>query len=354
MSIGSRNGPLAYDPGYDSYVRSSQVSWSADPHRVKPPNLSPTFCFVDKVINNTTPVQEGGFTFLICNRGGSWVDDWSSNGNGAVNSALSGLSGSSINAAVSLLELPETLDMLGNAMQNAANAVKKFRKGDLYGGIKALVQDGKLSRRNKQKIKASKAKSPESLYLEVTFGWQPFFNDVKGAAEAINRNMEKGKKVKATRSDFPQTPSERKQAAGFESYQGAGSVNPAKAGTTVTARGTIESSQTVLLNGLGFINPLSALWEKIPYSFVIDYFIDIGGFLESLTALAGFTDVNYCKTVRHVARRINHHGEAASIVNVARIPYDNVLAHFPGLAVSGASGKQYANMTALLAQRIRA
>lgn len=353
MSDGARNGPMVYDPGYDSYVRSYQISWAAASHRPKPPNLSPTFCFVDKVINNTNPVQEGGFTFLVCNRGGYWVDDWSSNGNGTTNSALSGLSGSSINAAVSLLELPETLDMLGNAMKNAADAVKRFRKGDLIGGITALAQDRKLSRRNKGKIKANKSKSPESLYLEMTFGWQPFFQDVKGAAEAINRKMEKGKKVKSTRSDIRETQEERKQALGFDSYQNASSTNKAQANVTVTARGTVESSQTVLLNGMGFINPLSALWEKIPYSFVVDYFIDIGGFLEALTATAGFTDVNYCKVVRHVARKINHHGEAASIVNVARIPYDNVLAYFPGLAVSGASGKQYANMTALLAQRLR-
>jgi hypothetical protein len=40
--------------------------------------------------------------------------------------------------------------------------------------------------------------------------------------------------------------------------------------------------------GLGRYDPLLTAWELTPFSFVFDWFVDIGGFLESLSALEGY------------------------------------------------------------------
>jgi hypothetical protein len=36
-------------------------------------------------------------------------------------------------------------------------------------------------------------------------------------------------------------------------------------------------------NALGLINPASVVWELVPYSFVVDWFVPVGGFLSSFT-----------------------------------------------------------------------
>jgi hypothetical protein len=42
-------------------------------------------------------------------------------------------------------------------------------------------------------------------------------------------------------------------------------------------------------SSLGLINPLEIVWELLPYSFVVDWFLPIGNWLSSMTADAGFT-----------------------------------------------------------------
>lgn len=42
-------------------------------------------------------------------------------------------------------------------------------------------------------------------------------------------------------------------------------------------------------SSLGLINPLEIIWELVPYSFVVDWFLPVGNWLSSMTADAGFT-----------------------------------------------------------------
>jgi hypothetical protein len=41
------------------------------------------------------------------------------------------------------------------------------------------------------------------------------------------------------------------------------------------------------LNQTGFTNPINLLWELLPFSFVADWFLPIGNYLEALTAWNG-------------------------------------------------------------------
>lgn len=49
----------------------------------------------------------------------------------------------------------------------------------------------------------------------------------------------------------------------------------------------VENRTLASLNSLGLVNPLSLAWELLPMSFVVDWFIPIGGFLRQLTAPLG-------------------------------------------------------------------
>jgi len=57
------------------------------------------------------------------------------------------------------------------------------------------------------------------------------------------------------------------------------------------ARYTISDPALKQLAQIGITNPINLAWELIPYSFVIDWLIPVGKFLESLDALVGVSNL---------------------------------------------------------------
>lgn len=280
--------------------------------------------------------------------------------------------GSSINAFVTALELPETLTMLANAALAAGEAIKRFAKGDIAGGIKALGQEGKLGRRSKARVKAASShggkspydkdytitdngyKLPENIYLEYVFGWAPFIGDIQGALKALDKKYEKGKKFTGTASNNGEGPTAARATRMLTGYGNGQKSIPTRAGTKVTSSARVQNSQAALLNGIGVVNPIAALWEIIPYSFLVDYFVDVGGYLQSLTSNAGFSQYTRCVTTTSIRRVIGDWGgEKQTYVTITRNPYTGAMGNITSLFASGFTAGQTANMTALFAQKVR-
>lgn len=57
---------------------------------------------------------------------------------------------------------------------------------------------------------------------------------------------------------------------------------------TVQFTARVENRNLALANQLGFTNPLYWIWDKTPWSFMVDWFLPVGTFIESLTAELGF------------------------------------------------------------------
>jgi hypothetical protein len=54
----------------------------------------------------------------------------------------------------------------------------------------------------------------------------------------------------------------------------------------------LDSADRALLAQTGIDNPALLAWELLPYSFVVDWFLPVGNYLQSLTDFAGFTFVD--------------------------------------------------------------
>lgn len=57
---------------------------------------------------------------------------------------------------------------------------------------------------------------------------------------------------------------------------------------TVQFTARVENRNLALANQLGFTNPLYWAWDNTPWSFMVDWFLPIGTFIESFTAELGF------------------------------------------------------------------
>jgi len=132
-------------------------------------------------------------------------------------------------------------------------------------------------------------------WLQLQYGWKPLLSDVYGSVSALSKREQRDWRVtaKAYRSDSDLFT---KSVANW-----AGSADRQR-GVFVRIDAVPTNDLTMSLQSLGVTNPLNVAWELVPYSFVVDWFLPIGDWLDSLDALLGYQSVyqsvtTYTKTV---------------------------------------------------------
>jgi hypothetical protein len=142
--------------------------------------------------------------------------------------------------------------------------------------------------------KVSRKRAWSNNWLEYHFGWEPLVRDIHDACDVLNNPLKRFEATRATRREYDfrdifvnygsvtRTGWWRTQ---YALYQG-GTVR------------TIENATLHSLDQFGVINPATILWELVPFSFVVDWFANVGQVLASLTDFAGMTLENtYSGTV---------------------------------------------------------
>lgn len=130
-----------------------------------------------------------------------------------------------------------------------------------------------------------------SSWLEWSWGWRPMIEDIGNALETLVSPVPDHRVRAASMEDF-------RQDVQIERYTG-----PAYGGTLnrdirVTEEGIYKVSMWMkvrtsnpnlaLANRLGLVNPVGIYWAVLPFSFVVDKFVNVGQVINSLTDLYGF------------------------------------------------------------------
>lgn len=132
------------------------------------------------------------------------------------------------------------------------------------------------------------AKDAANAYLEYWYGWYPLVMDIFGLCELLNEGL----KTQDQLFSVTRRVTESEPARPFFT-----SDYDVKTTDTfdISAKATIwfkVTSSIHALSELGLINPLSIAWELTTLSFVVDWLIPIGDWLQSLTAMAGTTVID--------------------------------------------------------------
>lgn len=136
-------------------------------------------------------------------------------------------------------------------------------------------------------------------WLELQYGWKPLLMDIDGSMRSLANFYNLPEHVSRSVS-----ASARKEliTRGVETDD---ATHVAPVGTRedwvdtrvkYTLRYRIDSRLKSFLSQTGFTNPVNLIWEILPYSFVLDWFIPIGNYLSNLSAYDGLTFVDGCKT----------------------------------------------------------
>jgi hypothetical protein len=210
----------------------------------------------------------------------------------------------SFDVAEAISGLDDTVLMILGPIMKALRAVMAARKGRFQ---EALVHLGIATPKNNMWVR-DRAKHdrnhniswPERManfWLQFQYGWKPLLNDIYSGIQLVN-NLLKGEEARFTvvrriQTDLVVKPCSTNTTR-FPTYE---AEQSAQGSVEVRYRFKVSDSFASFLNGLGILNPAYAVWVGLPFSFVIDWILPVGTWLEALTGHIGLTFTSgYCTT----------------------------------------------------------
>lgn len=279
-----------------------------------------------------------------------------------------------VNFAQFLGERKQVANMLADTATRILHAARSLKRADLRGFTQALSLSGAQARSAKSMFgrveKTAAHERISSHWLEFVYGWRPLLSDAFGAAELLAEKIEteqsfQGRLVAS--SGQCRTWHKIDSSTGKPLY-----VGTVDAVTRFTANYRLEGPAQALLAQTGLSNPLLLAWELLPYSFVVDWFLPIGSYLEALTAFDGFTLVSGTSSTRVTWNVVvdaaadnyyinsNNHKVYSGTMNVREFQYNrNKLTSWPGYVlnvrspIGGNPLERFATASALLVNLFR-
>lgn len=116
-------------------------------------------------------------------------------------------------------------------------------------------------------------------WLEYSFGFKPLIEDINQCLTALTTRPETTSRVLVVKTG----------TSIDDGYKDDMSIvtKSTKLFLRYQCNIRIKDPNLHLANRMGFLNPLEAIWEAIPFSFAVDYFVNVGELVSSLSALAG-------------------------------------------------------------------
>lgn len=188
---------------------------------------------------------------------------------------------------------------LQNNRVNLASSVAEYRESanlfyktalmfrDIY-RITRLKGVSKLLRQRRKHIKVSAI--PASI-LQYNFGVAPLVGDLFSVVEALRLKLEAPILCRTSASVKKRRENVVYNGGGFEYYLT----------DTFKQRATIYydmNPDSYLSSQFDLGNPVEWAWELIPFSFMVDWVIPIGGFLNNLDALTGISNIRGTLTTK--------------------------------------------------------
>lgn len=184
-----------------------------------------------------------------------------------------GRGNSNSNQYEALAELNKSFGMLGQATQNALDFTKK------------------------NSSKMTRAKAVANAYLLYRYGFIPLMMSIQDATQAMSRAVGKVRQTSRGSASVSQQTITTVPTNLFSIWT-ANYVIRKDEKVTVRSMFLDEYEATLITNsGLSLKNLATLPWELLPYSFVVDWFANIGDYLASMYPTFGLTPRGSCTTV---------------------------------------------------------
>jgi hypothetical protein len=187
---------------------------------------------------------------------------------------------SSLQGLVSLGEIGETLRMIRRPFKTMREDVPRYL-------------DRVKVRTRKVRSKAEARKIVADTWLEQAFGWRPLMSDIVGGAEALDRFQRSGAidvrqkvQAQATKETLTFLATAQNQSSSNSDFlwnhkrlRKTYVQYVLTGGVKIKDKGRVAAAQRLL--GFRLEEFVPTLWELLPWSFLIDYFTNIGDVIDS-------------------------------------------------------------------------
>lgn len=179
----------------------------------------------------------------------------------------------SASMGVTLASWRQSRDMIVDRLTKVRNVLSKAEK--------KLSKDRK---RRKELSMQGYREARASDVLEVEFGWRPLFEDLKACLTTVCQDGIPPSWVTGVHK-FVHTRSWSQGTFYRMSARESGRV-------TVAANVEVSNPNLWLLNRMGLINPLTVIWDLVPWSFVVNMFLNVNAMINAVTQYVGLTIKN--------------------------------------------------------------
>jgi len=185
-----------------------------------------------------------------------------------------------VNLAQAYAERAQTKNLIADNLLRLAHAARAARRGDLAKAAKHLGVSPKAPRGQ------SGQNAMAQNWLALQYGWKPLVSDIYGVVELYHKKRSERPIYERVKVVTPLSAfgSGTRETTAYSVFGTCEDRMDLTMGATFSHRG---SQVTKTLTEIGITNPLLLAWELLPWSFVADWFIPIGGFLELLDATNG-------------------------------------------------------------------
>lgn len=195
------------------------------------------------------------------------------------NQLISKLRSDCMNVANALGEYKQTAGMFANAASTVYRSYRQAKKGDFSGAAKTLGFQ-------------PNSRNAANGWLMWKYGVSPLMGDIYASYRELKKQIDKPLITSASISAM--SCINKTVSPSSERFK----TIDAYAKVKMTAYVQLDSPVLAWASDHGLTNPLSLAWELTPYSFVVDWFIDVGSFLEALDFTASLT-----KSALYITRR---------------------------------------------------
>lgn len=186
------------------------------------------------------------------------------------------IQGATAMAAVNVAERNQALSMIESRAKQLLRFCNALRKRDLHraAGLLGLLKEPRGVR--------GRAKDFAGLFLEFHFGWEPLIADIHASVDILQGSIPdkyitcRGKREVSRHYSRVDTGQRIETLDVVATSQASASCR-----VEVVNPSLHEADQ------LGLVNPISVAWELVPFSFVVDWFVPVSSFLNSMTDFLG-------------------------------------------------------------------
>ncbi|DAD51567.1 TPA_asm: maturation protein [ssRNA phage Esthiorhiza.2_49] len=199
-----------------------------------------------------------------------------------------------------VIEAKDSIDMIASRATQIAKFAHSLRKGRFKQAAKALSTPSRP-------VKQIHLKSKDfgGQFLEYHFGWEPLLEDMHSAVRTLRQdefNLDEVK-VSVTLNDIANI-NVRDPSGDYLLVSHVDQRNTFRC--KMGALFKVINPNAYKSNQLGLINPASIAWEAVPFSFVADWFGNIGQVLSSMTDFVGVEIQNaYTTTSTEIVQNYN-------------------------------------------------